>query len=192
MLKVSPDLLSASLRITSARARLWAPVMAPALQLADISTEQRLACWLAQIGHETLLLRYVREIWGPTPAQRRYDPPGKLASRLGNQKPGDGRRYLGRGLIQTTGLANYVRATIRLRELLGSDVPDFVVAPALLEAPEWAALSAALFWRDRGLNRYADAFDFVTLTRRINGGTNGLASRQTLYTQARGAIALGG
>jgi putative chitinase len=191
-MKITADLLVAALRIPRARAELWAPVMVPALQLADISTGQRLACWLAQVGHETLRLRYTRELWGPTPAQRRYEPPSTLAARLGNERPGDGRRYLGRGLIQVTGRANYARTTARLRALVGEAVPDFVVAPALLESPDWAALSAAAYWRDRGLNRYADAFDFVTLTRRINGGTNGLADRQTLYTQALGAIALGG
>lgn len=208
---LTPRLLAAALGIPLSRAALWAPHMAPALGLAEITTPQRLACWLAQIGHETGRLRWVREIWGPTAAQTRYerDPSApwprspaeakrpayrrnSLAYWLGNTQPGDGRRYLGRGLIQTTGRANHERVRDRLRKLVGERVPDFVVAPAMLEVPEWAALSAALYWLDRGLNRHADAFDFVTLTKRINGGTNGLADRQHLYTQALGAISLRG
>lgn len=190
MLRPTPELLAMAMAIPLPRARLWAPAMGGALALAEIDTRQRLACWLAQIGHETLRLRCMREIWGPTPAQVRYEPSTTLSRRLGNLRTGDGKRYMGRGLIQTTGLANYVHARDRLRVLVGGSVPDFVTAPAMLEAPEWAALSAALYWRDRRLNQYADAFDFVTLTKRINGGTNGLADRQALYTQALGALTL--
>lgn len=188
---MTPELLAAALQIPKSRAALWARPMAEAMALAEINTDQRLACWLAQIGHETGRLRWVREIWGPTAAQLRYEPGTTLARQLGNTQPGDGKRYMGRGLIQTTGRANYTHVRDRLSALLGAHVPDFVSAPAMLEAPEWAALSAGLYWKDRRLNQYADAFDFVTLTKRINGGTNGLADRQHLYTQALGAIALG-
>ena len=74
--------------------------------------------------------------------------------------------------------------------LLGTDVPDFVAAPALLEVPHWGAMAAANYWRRRGLNRLADAGDMVTLTRRINGGTTGLADRQALYSSALTALLL--
>lgn len=191
-ISLTQALLASALSIPASRAQLWASTMQPALQLADISTPQRLACWLAQVGHETGRLRYVREIWGPTAAQQRYEPVTTLSRRLGNTQPGDGRRYLGRGLIQTTGRANYARLTDRVRQLMGDSAPDFVATPALVEVPQWAAIAAAVYWRDRDLNRWADAFDFVTLTKRINGGTNGLADRQHLYTQALSAITLGG
>lgn len=185
---MTPDFLAQALGIPLSRAQIWAPVMEPALQLAEINTPLRVAAWLSQIGHESGRLRYSREIWGPTPAQARYEPQTKLSRTLGNVRPGDGRRYMGRGLIQVTGRANYASTSRRLRELVGESAPDVVQAPALLEVPEWAALSAAIYWRDRGLNRWADEGDVLTLTRRINGGTNGLADRQALYACATAAI----
>jgi putative chitinase len=98
---------------------------------------------------------------------------------------------MGRGLIQITGRANYRSLTARLRGSLGSlgsDTPDFETAPALLQSADWASMSAADFWRSRGLNRFADADDLYTLTRRVNGGTNGIADRQALLTAAKGVL----
>jgi len=190
-LRITPYLLQHAWRCPSERAAVLAAAMQPALELADISTEQRLACWLAQVGHESGRGRFLREIWGPTPAQARYEPTTRLSRTLGNTRPGDGKRYMGRGLIQTTGRANYARTADRLRALVGESAPDVFTAPALLEVPQWAALSAAIYWHDRSLNRWADNGDFATVTRRINGGLNGLADRQLLYTQALAALHLG-
>jgi len=189
---ITAPLLAAALCIPASRAAAWAPVMGEALALADVSSAERLACWLAQVGHETMRLRLVRELWGPTPAQLRYEPCTTLSRTLGNVAAGDGRRFLGRGLIQVTGRGNHRATTAGLRLLLGADVPDFEAQPQALEQPRWAALSAALYWRNRGLNAWADSGDFVTLTRRINGGTNGLADRQALRAQAWAAIMAGG
>lgn len=185
---LTTSLIEAVYLCPAARARAWLVHLQLACTLADISTPQRLAHFLAQIGHESGRLRYTRELWGPTAQQQRYEPPSALARRLGNVRPGDGARYRGRGLIQTTGRANYMLTTCRLRELLGESVPDFVVAPALLEQPLWAALSAAVYWRERDLNRWADAQNLITLTRRVNGALNGLADRQAIYTAALGAL----
>lgn len=196
---ITPALLVAVYACPPARAAAWAPHLQAACALAGIGTAQRLACFLAQVGHESGRLRHTREIWGPSAAQQRYerdfasawsksDPRNRLAFALGNTKPGDGKRYRGRGLIQTTGRTNHLLTTLRLRELLGADVPDFVATQALLELPLWAALSAGLYWRVKGLNRWADAHDFATLTRRINGGHHGLADRQALYSRALGAL----
>lgn len=165
-------------------ARRWAVPLAGALKFADCTTHWRRAAFLAQIGHESGRLKFTREIWGPTAQQKRYDPVTTLAGRLGNTEPGDGKRYMGRGLIQTTGRANYAMTTVKLREVLGPDVPDFEQNPRLLERDDWAALSAALFWRVKRLNRWADSGDFAELTRRINGGFHGLADRQMLYARA--------
>lgn len=189
---MTPELLQLSLGIPLSRATAWAGPMADACALASIGDVARISAWLGQIGHETGLLRYTSELWGPTPQQIRYEPVTELSRRLGNTRPGDGRRFAGHGLIQTTGRFNHARTRDRLRAKLGSAVPDFEADPLLLATPTWAALSAADYWMDRGLNRYADAGDQLTLTKRINGGTNGLAHRLTLTAQARAACLLTG
>ncbi len=83
---------------------------------------------------------------------------------------------MGRGDIQTTGRANYLMTTLEMRKLL-PDCPDFVTVPDMLAEPRWGALAGALFWRRNTLNRFCDSRDDVLLTKRINGGTNGLAER---------------
>ncbi|MBL4981692.1 glycoside hydrolase family 19 protein [Pseudomonas fluorescens] len=138
----------------------------------------RAAAFIAQIGHESGQLRYVREIWGPTAQQARYE--GRAD--LGNTVKGDGSKYRGRGLIQITGRANYIACG----EALGLDL---VNRPEQLEQPQYAAMSAAWFWSTHGLNTLADQGDFVKITRRINGGINGLEDRQALYDKALEVLA---
>ena len=151
-----------------------------------IDTQVRRAAFLAQIGHESGGLKYTTEIWGPTPAQARYE--GRKD--LGNIYPGDGSLYRGHGLLQTTGRHNHARVRDRLRARFpGRDVPDFEAEPARLAEPEWAALSAADYWDEHGLNALADTGDFLRLTKRINGGTNGLADRLALHSAATEALA---
>ena len=139
----------------------------------EINTLLRKAMFLAQVGHESGGLKYTVEIWGPTPAQSRYE--GRKD--LGNVRIGDGYRFRGRGLLQTTGRDNY-RAT---GQALGVDL---WASPELLGQPALAARSAAWFWQKHGLNEIADTGDNVAATKRINGGTNGLAERQALYSAA--------
>ena len=136
------------------------------------------------MGHESGRLVYVREIWGPTAAQLRYE--GRRD--LGNVEPGDGKRFLGRGLIQVTGRDNYKAATRALRAV-ESRAPDFEQDPVALEQPPWAALSAAWFWHSRGLNALADRGDFLGITKKINGGTNGLDDRLALWAAAKKVLA---
>ncbi|HPG95113.1 MAG TPA: hypothetical protein PLR28_11205 [Dokdonella sp.] len=138
----------------------------------------RIAAWLAQVGHESGGFRFVREIWGPTPAQMRYE--GRKD--LGNTQPGDGFRFRGRGLIQITGRTNYAQLERAFRLPL-------LTQPELLEQPELAARSAARFWAANGCNALADSGDFTALTRRINGGLNGLADRERRWTIAKRALA---
>lgn len=165
------------------RARLWAIPLDAAFKHADISTRERMAAFLAQVGHESMGLFHCREIWGPTPAQRRYE--GRAD--LGNTEAGDGKRYMGRGLLQVTGRANYARVSKRLMALCA---PDFEARPELLESPRWAAISAADYWLDRKLNQFCNpgAVRFIALTKKINGGTNGLADRQARYARAFAAL----
>jgi putative chitinase len=191
--RVTAELLRLALNIPVVRAEAWAVPMQAAAEMAELGTVSRMSAWLGQIGHETMRLRYVAELWGPTAQQLRYEPVTTLSRRLGNTQAGDGRRYAGHGLIQTTGRWNHARVRDRLRRRLGPGaVPDFEDQPRLLCAPSWAALSAADYWLDRQCNMPADAGDLVGLTRRVNGGTNGLADRLAITAQARAACLLTG
>lgn len=162
---------------TPALAAKYLGALTDAMLACGIHTPVRQAAFLAQIGHESQGLLYAREIWGPTPAQQRYE--GRVD--LGNVQPGDGRRYLGRGFVQVTGRANYRRAGVALGLPLET-------RPELLELPQHAARSAGWFWESHGLNALADAGDFVRITKIINGGTNGLAERQALWARAKEAL----
>jgi len=138
----------------------------------------RVAAFIAQVGHESGQLRWVREIWGPTPQQAGYE--GRAD--LGNAQKGDGSKYRGRGLIQITGRANYAACG----EALGLDL---ISNPELLELPQHAAMSAAWFWSTNGLNTLADQGQFAKITRRINGGLTGQDDRQALYDKALKVLA---
>ena len=175
--------IAASCHCPLPRAENWRAVLSDAMDFFKINTSRRQAAFLAQIAHESGGLQFVREIWGPTPTQSRYE--GRAD--LGNTQPGDGYRYRGRGLIQTTGRSNYKLATSGLRALF-ADTPDFEASPQLLEAPRWAAYSAALFWSRRRLNALADTDQFTLIPKRINGGTNGLDERFALWNSAKAAL----
>jgi len=207
-MKLTAPILQAGTGCTTARALMWLPPLQEACDVFSINTPARLAMFLAQLGHESGRLVWVKEIWGPAqvPAQVTYerDPAApwprtaeeaKLAQfarnrkafGLGNVLRGDGRRFSGRGLIQLTGRANYGRFRDGVRRVL-PDAPDFEAQPELVELPRWAAMSAGWFWSDKGLNALADTGQFEAVTRRINGGLNGLADRQQLWAGARAAI----
>lgn len=177
MTLVTAEQLQAIFGCGPVTARTFAPFLDAAMQEYGIVTPVRIAAFLAQVGHESGRLKYAREIWGPTSAQSRYE--GRAD--LGNTQPGDGKRFLGRGLIQITGRANYSQVT----EALGE---DFMTYPTLLETPKWACLSAAWFWASRGLNELADAGEFDRITRRINGGQTGRADRIALFEAAKRVI----
>lgn len=162
-----------------AKAGVFVPALNAAMSKYAIITRLRIAAFIAQIGHESGQLQYVREL-GNNQYLSKYDT-GTLAKRLGNtpEADGDGQKYRGRGLIQVTGRANYEACS----EALFSDA-RLLNTPELLETPVYAALSAGWFWQRAGLNTLADKGDFLTITRRINGGTNGLADREALYERA--------
>jgi putative chitinase len=155
----------------------WVPILNKVMEKYEINTPQRIRMFLAQIGHESGRLRFVRELWGPTAQQLRYEPPTTLARRLGNTQKGDGEKYMGRGLIQVTGRHNYAR----VGAIMGLPLLD---RPELLEEPMNAAESAGIFWSQNNLNALCDAGFFQELTRRINGGMNGYADRYQLYQRA--------
>ena len=158
------------------RARIFSVPLSTAMELHDINTVQRQSTFLAQVGHESGRLRYVREIWNPSmcPWQVRYE--GRKD--LGNIIPGDGFLYRGRGLIQITGRANYKSCGLKLNLPL-IDHPEY------LEQPIYAATSASWFWSTHNLNHYAEIDDFETITRRINGGMNGYDDRLQLWERIK-------
>jgi len=149
----------------------------------QITTPKRIAAFLAQIGHESGELRYVREL-GSDQYLSKYDT-GTLAARLGNspEADGDGQKYRGRGLIQITGRRNYLACS---QALFGDE--RLLQQPELLEQPQWACESAAWFWQSNGLNELADNDQFTTITRRINGGLNGLDNRLQLWARAKAVL----
>jgi putative chitinase len=155
----------------------WAAALQPALDRYEINTPARLASFLAQIAHESDELRYVKELWGPTQAQGRYE----YRKDLGNDQSGDGFRFRGRGLIQITGRRNYLTCGVAL------DLP-LTEQPELLELRENAALSAAWWWQAHGCNELADAGDETAqarITRVINGGMNGWDKRKGYWDTAK-------
>jgi putative chitinase len=139
-----------------------------------ITTPSRICHLLAQIAHESDGFQTTREYWGPTKAQQRYE--GR--SDLGNVRRGDGKRFMGRGLIQLTGRANYRTYGKRLAlDLEGN--PEMAANPAI------SLQIACEYWKAKGLNALADRDDIESITRTINGGTNGLADRRRYLANAR-------
>lgn len=184
---MTPEQLVACLACPTARAVRWVDPLNDAMLACGITTPARVAAFIATIGHESGRLRYVRELWGPTPQQQRYE----ASKRLGNGMPGDGFRYRGRGLIQITGRANY-RA---VGQALGVAFEAF---PGWLEKPAYAALSAAHFWSSHGCNELADTGDFEAICDVVNigrrttqrGDANGYAERAALWARAKQVLSM--
>ena len=134
----------------------------------------RLCHFIAQAAHESDGFRTTREYWGPTKAQKGYE--GRAD--LGNTRPGDGKRFMGRGIFQLTGRANYKT----MSDKLGLDI---VANPDLAAVPATSFLIACQFWTGKKLNKFADADDIREVTRRINGGHTGLAERMAYCKRAK-------
>ena len=157
------------------RADKWLVAINRAMAKYAISTPLRHAHFLAQVGHESGRLQYVRELASGSAYEGRKD--------LGNTVAGDGVRYKGRGLIQVTGRANY--------QAISNDLGiDFIKHPEFLETAENAALSAGWFWDKHKLNDYADKDDIIKITRIINGGKNGLMDRTILLGLAKQTLGI--
>lgn len=166
------------------------PSLLEAMNLFAITTPARAGMFLVNIGHETLSLKYLQELWGPTPAQKRYerdfsapwpasaqqarDPrfaANRLAFTLGNTELGDGRRFAGGGHLHTTGRFNYGVTRDRLRRRLPTHaVPDFQLEPEQLASHRWGALAAADYIEWKGANEAADAGNFDAYCDLINRG----------------------
>lgn len=152
------------------KAITYSPLLTAAMREGGITTRARAAAFLAQLGHESVSLQFFEEIASGQAYEGRRD--------LGNVRPGDGRRYKGRGPIQLTGRTNYRNAGRALGLPLEAE-------PRRAAEPRIGFRVAVWFWSTRGLNALADRGDFIGITRRINGGTNGLADRQARWARIR-------
>lgn len=170
--------LAEGMGISRAKAELWIDWLNEALVLYRINNRNRIAAFLAQVAVESGSLRWVKEIWGNTKAQRRYE--GRRD--LGNVYKGDGKRFMGRGPIQLTGRANARKVTQWIRKVV-PDAPDFEANPQLLELPRWGSLAAGAFWDWNNLNELADKQAITAVSRRVNGGYNGLAERKKYWAR---------
>ena len=148
------------------------------MQTFAIDNVRRASAFIAQLAHESGEFQFMEEIWGPTAAQQRYEPPSDLARKLGNTEPGDGKRFKGRGPIQITGRDNYKRYGSLMNK-------DLISEPQLAATPGVGFTTAALFWQKNGLNELADADNFRAITQRINGGQTGAADRERFYALAQ-------
>jgi putative chitinase len=184
---------------TNANLDKYVPFLTELMPKYGIDTPLRQRHFLAQLLHESGSFSAVREnlnysvdgLMKTFPkyfatraiAEQYARKPSKIANcvyanRMGNgpQESGDGWRYRGGGLIQTTGRTNY--------ELTGKGIGiPLVQKPELITEPKTAVESACWFWRSRGLNILADLDDIVAVTKRINGGVNGLDDRKKFYSK---------
>jgi putative chitinase len=169
----------------------WFEPLQETFEKYQINTPKRQACFIGQCMHESGGFKFLKEnlnysakaLMATWPSRfpdmdmaEKYErQPEKIANkvysgRMGNTEDGDGAKYIGRGLIQLTGKDNYMA----FGEAIGEDL---VSNPQLVEQPRYAALSAGWFWNKRGLNALADVMDIETMSKRINGGTIGMADR---------------
>jgi putative chitinase len=214
MIPLNAEQVQRTTGATRANAALYLPFLQAACKAYSITSPRRIAGFLSQIGHESAGLSTLSENLNysvdgllKTFSRRRISVeqanawgriPGRPANReaianqvyggdwgrinLGNTDAGDGHRFIGRGLKQLTGRDNYARCGAALWL-------DLTNSPELLLQPQHAAMSAGWFWSVNGLNAIADLGDVLLMTRRINGGTNGLAQREALWQNGLRAFA---
>ena len=177
----------------------WLDGLNATFERFDIMNPLRKAAFIGQCGHEsgnfkmlTENLNYraeaLQKLWpkrfDAAKAQACARNPKLIAntvysSRMGNrdEASGDGWRFRGAGFLQLTGHSNFWHASQALGE-------DFVMQPELVRTPKYAAMTAGWFWQTHRLNQYADSGDYLTLTKRINGGTIGLEDRKKHINEA--------
>lgn len=184
-------------------AKWYDPTEQAMFQFAVVSPV-RAACFIATVGHESGgftrlvenlnysaegLLKTFGKYYTPALAEQHARKPELIANRvyggrMGNDQPGDGYKYRGRGLIQLTGKDNYRQIGQHLGvDLLGN--------PAFLELPEYAARASAAWWAINGCNEYADSGGLLTVSKKVNIGNaysdktpNGWADRKQRYERA--------
>ena len=187
--------------LPEAKVSLYLPPLNAAMYEFGVTTGLRAAAFLAQLAHESSELRSWTEdlnygapgLWATFPshfgslaeAATYARQPERIANRVyanrmgnGDEASGDGWRYRGRGPLELTGLDGY-------RGIGAALGVDLVGDPDLAATPEIGFRIAGHYWRVNGCNEKADAGNFEAVTRAINGGLNGLASREAYYARAR-------
>lgn len=198
-MRLTLDNLTAIMGCTRAVGAVYLDGLNNTMERFQINTPKRAAAFLSQVGHESgrlafvvenlnysadALLRVFPKYFTKVDAVAYARNPAKIASRVyasrmgnGNEASGDGFRYRGRGLIQITGKSNYSACG----KAIGFDL---VGTPEYASSPNGACSTAGWFWDSNGLNALADKGDIVGVSKRVNGGTNGLEDRQELYIRA--------
>ena len=193
---------------TNKEVAAWCEELNKALPKYDITTPERIAGFTSQCAHESgdfnqlienlnysqqSLERVFPRYFGPGKrnAAEYARNPEKIAnyvymdefrtSKLGNTQPGDGARFIGRGLKQLTGRDNYTRFA-KDYDMTAEQAAEW------LETKEGALASALWFWNTKNLNAVADTGDVVRMTKIINGGDIGLADRQARYEKAMAVL----
>lgn len=183
----------------------YLPYLLHTMNEFEISAPLRIVAFIAQTAHEsagysafsenlnysaqallkTWPARFTQESAATYARQPEKIANHVYASRLGNgdETSGDGWKYRGRGVIQTTGRSNYKACGVGLNL-------DLVAFPELLEQPLNAFRSAGWYWKSRNCNFFADSGDFISLTKTINGGLNGLDDRKIYYIRAKSVFGI--
>lgn len=136
----------------------------------EINTNARIRHFLAQTAHESGGLQWLQELASGAAYEGRRD--------LGNTQLGDGRKFKGAGVIQLTGRANY------------QAFADYIKDPSVMNGHSYVAAkypftSAGFWWYRNKMNALIDkGASVLQVTRRVNGGTNGLVDRQQYYNKA--------
>lgn len=184
----------------------WQSLLNPILNEYEINTPSRVAAFISQTGHESEDYTVLSEnlnygATGLTATFGKYFPgttsaayarlPAKIANRVyasrmgnGDEASGDGWKFRGRGILQVTGKDNYHECS---QFIFGNDT--LIENPDLLLQKQYALRSACWFWTKNKLNAIADKADVTALTKRVNGGTNGLADRKERFTKALAILA---
>lgn len=149
------------------------PVIQAELTNFEMTTRLRIAHFLAQICHESAGLRTTEEFADGRAYEGRAD--------LGNTTPGDGPRFKGRGLLQLTGRSNYQI----YGDVLGIDL---IEDPQQAADPATSLKIACLYWKKHDINPLCDADNLQAVTRKVNGGLNGLDSRADFLAKAKAAL----
>lgn len=151
------------------------PFIWPSMKAAEIDTPKRIAAFMAQLSHESKEYIHMEELADGSAYEGRSD--------LGNIHPGDGVKFKGHGPIQITGRDNHRDCGLALGI-------DLIKDPRKITLPEYATASACWFWNSRRLSLLADRDWFKTITKKINGGYNGLSDRRQYWDRNRAILGL--